>query len=542
MRNTSKAASLLAMVSIIMGAAGPARATPGDVTKSMAAPSGCVTGLTWDGRHLWVADHKTDRLTAIDRSGHVVASLPSPGHRPAGLAWDGRYLWNVDQLRNKIYRVDPRTGITVHTMDSPVSAPTALAWDGKALWISDRRTGTLRRIDPDDGTTIRSIPAPRRSVDGLVWDGRYLFATDRLHDLIYMLEPSRGEVIFSFKSPGPFPTGIAFDGSKLYVADYETDHIDQLVYRDRTKVQRRLIRREDITFTYQVRNYGPGTLTSMEIALALPRSEATQKLETPLTFVSPPTLVKRDNGGLKVALFRRRNVRAGQTVTVAWKTKVALYSVRHYVFPDTIGPLSAIPTTIRRKYLRNDRKYSITDPIIKKAVRQAVGRQRNPYWMARRIFRYIHKKMHYELAGGWNTAPRVLARGSGSCSEYSFVFISMCRAAGIPARYVGSIVRRRDNASWDDVYHRWVEIYLPGHGWLPVDPSRGDKPTQAQRGDAFFHLTADFVITTRSPGPSRYLDWSYNGMARWQCRGRCKVEEENIAEWSPRRRPSHRRR
>ena len=55
--------------------------------------------------------------------------------------------------------------------------------------------------------------------------------------------------------------------------------------------------------------------------------------------------------------------------------------------------------------------------------------------------------MYYERSGGWNTAPIVLERGNGSCSEYTFVFISMCRAAGVPARYVGSVVERGESAS-----------------------------------------------------------------------------------------------
>jgi NADH-quinone oxidoreductase subunit E len=67
--------------------------------------------------------------------------------------------------------------------------------------------------------------------------------------------------------------------------------------------------------------------------------------------------------------------------------------------------------------------------------------------MVRRIARYIQARMTYELSGGWNVAPTVLERGTGSCSEYTFLMIAMCRAAGVPARYVGSIVVRGDDAS-----------------------------------------------------------------------------------------------
>lgn len=41
--------------------------------------------------------------------------------------------------------------------------------------------------------------------------------------------------------------------------------------------------------------------------------------------------------------------------------------------------------------------------------------------------------------------------------------IAMCGAAGLPARYVGALVVRGDDASLDYVFHRWVEVYLPMH-------------------------------------------------------------------------------
>ena len=118
--------------------------------------------------------------------------------------------------------------------------------------------------------------------------------------------------------------------------------------------------------------------------------------------------------------------------------------------------------------------------------------------------------MEYELSGGWDIAPEVLKRGKGSCSEYSYVFISMMKAAGIPTRYIGSVVERGDRASIDGVFHRWTEIYLPGYGWIPVDPSGGDSPIPRNRALAFGHRSNGYLITTIGGGDSRYLDWSYN--------------------------------
>ncbi|MCK4296906.1 MAG: transglutaminase domain-containing protein, partial [Candidatus Marinimicrobia bacterium] len=141
--------------------------------------------------------------------------------------------------------------------------------------------------------------------------------------------------------------------------------------------------------------------------------------------------------------------------------------------------------------------------------------------------------MYYEMVGGWNTAPTVLERGNGSCSEYAFVYISMCRAAGLPARYVGSVVVRGDDASMDDVFHRWAEVYLPGYGWIPVDPSGGDRELPRDQANYIGHIANRYLITTESGGGSETMGWTYNSNEFWTTEPQTKVYIETIAEWEP---------
>ncbi|MFZ5434466.1 MAG: transglutaminase-like domain-containing protein, partial [Calditrichota bacterium] len=136
-------------------------------------------------------------------------------------------------------------------------------------------------------------------------------------------------------------------------------------------------------------------------------------------------------------------------------------------------------------------------------------------------------------AGGWNVAPQVLTRGNGSCSEYTFLFIAMCRAAGIPARYVGSVVVRGDDASTDEYFHRWSQVYLPGYGWIHVDPQGGDKEKPADVAESIGVVENIFLITTEGGGASEYLDWSYNHNEKWTGHGPVKVHIEALGEWSP---------
>ena len=214
-------------------------------------------------------------------------------------------------------------------------------------------------------------------------------------------------------------------------------------------------------------------------------------------------------------------------------TEATIYDVRYFIYPDEVGSLDEIPADIKSKFLENNEKYQIGHPTIQDAVDEAVGDEENPYRIMRNIFNYLIDNMYYEMVGGWNTAPAVLERGNGSCSEYSFVYISMCRAAGLPARYVGSVVVRGDDASLDDVFHRWVEVYLPNYGWIPIDPSGGDNKWSRDQANYIGHLQNRFLITTQSGGGSETMEWTYNSNESWVTEPKTFVVIDNFADWEP---------
>jgi transglutaminase-like putative cysteine protease len=214
-------------------------------------------------------------------------------------------------------------------------------------------------------------------------------------------------------------------------------------------------------------------------------------------------------------------------------TTANIYETRYFIFPEIVGTLDEIPEEVKDIYLVDNEKYQLDNKIIKNGLKEAVGDEKNPYWIARGIYQYLIDNMNYEMVGGWNTAPTVLERGNGSCSEYSFVYIAMCRAAGLPARYVGSVVVRGDDASFDDVFHRWVEVYLPNYGWIPVDPSGGDQSSPRNQANYFGHLANRFLITTENAGGSEYMGWTYNSNAFYTSEPKSYVVSDHYSDWKP---------
>ena len=63
-------------------------------------------------------------------------------------------------------------------------------------------------------------------------------------------------------------------------------------------------------------------------------------------------------------------------------------------------------------------------------------------------------------------------KGGGKCADLSAVFVTIARAAGIPARDIYGL--RLGSPKDGDVtsgFHCWAEFYLPGTGWVMVDPA-----------------------------------------------------------------------
>jgi transglutaminase-like putative cysteine protease len=61
---------------------------------------------------------------------------------------------------------------------------------------------------------------------------------------------------------------------------------------------------------------------------------------------------------------------------------------------------------------------------------------------------------------------------SGSCRDTAVLFMEVCRAIGLAARFVSGY-QEGDPDSTDRHLHAWVEVYLPGAGWCGFDPTHG---------------------------------------------------------------------
>jgi len=108
-----------------------------------------------------------------------------------------------------------------------------------------------------------------------------------------------------------------------------------------------------------------------------------------------------------------------------------------------------------------------------------VNRNSDPIVKARKIYEYLGMELSY---GGFSDSESktadIIQNKKAHCGEYAFSFVRLCREVGVPARRCAGFAFSEDPKKKNETTvsgHNWAEFYVEGIGWIPVDPTMGDK-------------------------------------------------------------------
>ncbi len=84
------------------------------------------------------------------------------------------------------------------------------------------------------------------------------------------------------------------------------------------------------------------------------------------------------------------------------------------------------------------------------------------------IYNFVHENIKYSGFSSISIgASKTLKCGHGDCTEFTDLFVALCRASGIPAKVTEGYTTEFDNTP----LHSWPEVYLNDYGWIRFDPT-----------------------------------------------------------------------
>jgi transglutaminase-like putative cysteine protease len=180
--------------------------------------------------------------------------------------------------------------------------------------------------------------------------------------------------------------------------------------------------------------------------------------------------------------------------------------------PRLVETADPIPADVR-PYLESSLWLPSDDPSVKRTAAQIVAGKSTVLARARAIYDWMveHTRQDPRIPGcGTGDVDRALAVRSGKCADLSSVYVALARAAGVPAREVfGLRLGKRGEVDITHGHHCWAEFYLPGTGWVPVDPAevvsilgeRGHSNAEAARQrEYYFGAVDEFRIVLHRGG------------------------------------------
>jgi hypothetical protein len=184
-----------------------------------------------------------------------------------------------------------------------------------------------------------------------------------------------------------------------------------------------------------------------------------------------------------------------------------VYRIEHYAVEYKVSNYSGL-NNVDPRYLQPEPGIESKEAAIVDFATRLTARESYPLEKAMKLFYYVNTKLRYQAADEQDhSALGTLQRGYGVCEDFSLLYIALCRAAGIPARFVNGFrfdpakLRKGEN-DLEQFGHAWVEINLPGAGWIPVEPTF----TYSENGEK--KVNYDFF--GKLLGDDRHLLFSYS--------------------------------
>jgi transglutaminase-like putative cysteine protease len=488
-----------------------------------------LSGLVTVGDWLWSIDTVRGYLVAIDPATSNTKVLNCHTARDwqgaVGLAVGGDRIWFVKG--QAVFFCDRKTFAPQQFVELSYPIDGIAVWES-LIYLTCQKSGYIHVFEQSTGKLIAKFHQPGIGKSSLCVDQAALWVCDRAEQTVYCLDRATGVVKFTALTPFASPTGIAFyrlsaaaaaicyvvyADEEPYLRDDPNRQLPQLTFRDRTFIHPLYIQhnpqqhyslsngyRVELSYVEELLPLDDLTIDQVEWRIALPANSLRQRVRQIEPIGMPFTIESHE--GQDVAVFRFDQIRPDQAGLFGWKATIEMYGLKYSLQPDDIEDLplneSQLATAAMPQYLIDNDNLAMDSPIIQQAAQAAIGTETNILRKMLKIRNYVYDRLAYGIQPHIDQPDVALARGIASCGEYVGVLLALARLNGIACRTVGRYKcpphpDRIGQPLSPDFNHVWLEFYVPGVGWLPMESNvddvidRGPYPERFFMGLAWYH-------------------------------------------------------
>ena len=233
---------------------------------------------------------------------------------------------------------------------------------------------------------------------------------------------------------------------------------------------------------------------------------------TPDTYMKQPASLDED---ISLAYMEIPLDKLAGDLNITVKFEFTHQTEHFQVDPNNVGTYNK-SDPMYKEYTRSYGNTEIT-PTIRQTAKTVVGKEKNPYLAAKKLYDYMLKEIDYSFMPHFTLWPRGEAESAyvhrlkrGDCGAQGMYFAALCRSLGIPARTTGGWQLFSGNFG----SHFWAELFLPNYGWIPVDPTAAE----------FALYPSDLTEQQRNT----FLDFYFGGQDPLRCNVQLDVDEPLI--------------
>ncbi|MEB3293418.1 MAG: transglutaminase-like domain-containing protein [Synechococcales bacterium] len=457
--------------------------------------------------------------------------------------WDN-ILYITCQKSGYIHLYDSGTGRLLNKLPQPGVGKTSITATEEELWLCDRTEQTVYCLDRTTGSLKFSALTPFSNPAGITLYSpaqpkRKVTKRKTAASTVASPEANATPASLEDSSTGDRICYIVYSDEEPYIRDDpNADSPYQLTFRDRTFIHPlRIYNNPDqrytlsngylieLSYVEELQPLDAITLQNVEWRMALPADTLRQRVRQVEAIGYPFTEVEQE--GQRVAVFKFDQLQPFQGGIFGWKAILEMYSLKYYLSPADVEDCPPLAPEFQQRYLVDDDELAMDNPIIQAAAQEAIGTETNVLRKILKIRNYVYDRLSYGIQPRISTPDVALERGVGSCGEYVGIILALARLNGIACRTIGRYKcpphnDRRYLPLEPDFNHVWLEFYLPGLGWLPMESNvddvveRGPYPTRFFMGLSWYHtelgkgISFEKLFAPNLPNPFSIQDLAIN--------------------------------